>query len=174
MNDAATLIEQFKVSLFSKKIVDDILVWACNLSELYDRIRLIARRCEPLNIALSRKKFEIGSEISFAGLLLTEKGVKPDPARVSALSDFPVPKYVTGVRSFLGLANQLSGFVPDFAHMTVNLRALTAKKNAFQWLPEHQEYFEKVKKLLTSDMVVTHFDPNYRSRCLQTLPVCMV
>ena len=44
--------------------------------------------------------------------------------------------------------------------MTVNLRALVAKKNAFLWLPEHQEDFEKVKRLLTSDMVVTHFDPN--------------
>ena len=145
---------------FTKRIVNDIPVWGSNLPELYDRIRLIAKRCEELNIALSRKKFKIGSEISFAGLLLTEKGVKPDPARVSALSDFPVPKDVTGVHSFLGLANQLSGSVPDFAHMTVNLRALTAKKNAFLWLPEHQEDFEKVKRLLTSDMVVTHFDPN--------------
>ena len=145
---------------FTKKIVDYILVWASNLPELYDRIRLIAKRCETLNIALSQKKFEIGSEISFAGLLLTGKGVNPDPARVTALSDFPVPKDVTGVCSFLGLANQLSGFVPDFTHMKVNLRALTAKKNVFQWLPEHQEDFKKVKKLLTSDIVVTHFDPN--------------
>ena len=79
---------------------------------------------------------------------------------MSVLSDFSVPKDVTGVCSFLGLANQLSGFVPDFAYMTVNLRTLTAKKNALQWLPEHQNDFEKVKKLLTSDMVVTHFDPN--------------
>ena len=109
---------------------------------------------------MSKKKFVIGNEISFAGLLLTEKGVKPDPARISALSDFPVPKDVTGVRSFLGLANQLSGFVPDFAHMSVNLRALTAKRNVFQWLEEHQEEFDKIKRLLTSDMVVMHFDPN--------------
>ena len=86
---------------FTKKIVDDILVWGSNLPELYDRIRLIAKRCEELNIALSKRKLEIGSEkISFAGLLLTAKGVKPDPARVSALSDFPVPKDVTVVRSF--------------------------------------------------------------------------
>ena len=64
------------------------------------------------------------------------------------------------MRSFLGLANQLSGFVPDFAHMTVRLRELTAKKNVFLWLEEHQSEFEKVKKLLTSDMVVAHFDPS--------------
>ena len=120
------------------------MTYWCGLA-ISQRIRLIAKRCESLNIALSQKNIEIGSEISFAGLLLTEKGVKPDPARVSALSDFPVPKDVTGVRSFLGLANQLSGFVPDFAHMSVHLRALTAKKNAFQWLPERQEDFEKIK-----------------------------
>ena len=121
---------------FTKKIVDDILVWGSSLPELYNWIRVIAARCNDLNIALSKKKFVIGNEISFAGLLLTEKGVKPDPARILTLSEFPRPKDVTGVRSFLGLANQLSGFVPDFAHMLVNLRA---KKNIFQWLEEHQE-----------------------------------
>ena len=65
-----------------------------------------------------------------------------------SLSRFPVPRDVTGVRSFLGLANQLSGFVPDFAHMTVKLRELTAKKNACLWLEDHQKEVEKVKELL--------------------------
>ena len=113
---------------FTRKIVDDILVWGSSLPELYERIRTIAAPCDSLNIALTKNKFVIGNKISFAGLLLTEKVVKPDPARI------PVPKDVTGVRSFLGLANQLSGFIPDFAHMSVHLRALTAKKNAFLWL----------------------------------------
>ena len=96
----------------------------------------------------------------FASLLLTENGVKPNPARILALSDFTVPKDVTVVRSFLGLANQLSGFIPDFAHMSVHLRALTAKKNTFLWLQDHQEEFKKIKRLMTSDMVIMHFDPN--------------
>ena len=145
---------------FARKIVDDILVWATELPQLHERIKVIADRCKDLNIILSRKKFEIGSEISFAGLLLSEKGVKPDPKRIEGLVEFPVPKDVTGVRSFLGLANQLSGFVPDFAHMSVKLRELTAKKSAFIWLEEHQEEFQRIKTLLTSDMVVTHFDPD--------------
>ena len=85
---------------FTKKIVDDILVWGSSLPDLYDRIRIIASCCNDLNIALSKKKFVIGNEISFAGLLLTEKGVKPDPARISALSDFLMLKDVTGVRLF--------------------------------------------------------------------------
>ena len=145
---------------FARKIVDDILIWAEEIPQLHERIRIVAKRCSELNILLSKKKLEIGSEISFAGLLLSEKGVKPDPVRIQALTDFPTPKDVSGVRSFLGLANQLSGFVPDFSHMSVNLRALTAKKNAFLWLDHHEQEFQTIKKLLTSDMVVCHFDPN--------------
>ena len=53
----------------------------------------------------------------------------------------------------------MSGFVPDFVHMTVKLRELTSKKNAFLWGEDHQQEFERVKNLLTSDMVVTHFNP---------------
>ena len=80
--------------------------------------------------------------------------------RIVVLSEFPTPKDITGVKSFLGLGNQLSGFIPDFAHMTVELRELTSKKNAFLWLDNHQKEFEDIKNLLTSDMIVTHFDPN--------------
>jgi hypothetical protein len=145
---------------FAKKIVDDILVWAPSLEELGNRVRQIASRCRALNVILSRKKFVIGEEIEFAGLFINANGIKPDPAQVEALRKFPRPKDITGVRSFLGLANQLSGFVPDFAHMTKALRGLTGKNATFIWLHDHEKEFEEVKKLLTSDMVVTHFDPS--------------
>ena len=70
---------------------------------------------------LSKKKFAIETELPFAGLIVNAKGVKPDPVRIVALSEFPTPRDITGVRSFLGLANQLSGFIHDFAHITVKL-----------------------------------------------------
>ena len=103
---------------FAKKIVDDILVWATNLLTLYERVRASARRCEELNISLSRKKFAVGTEIFFVGLVFSAEGIKPDLEIIVSLSRFPVPEDVTGVRSFLGLVNQLCGFVLEFANMT--------------------------------------------------------
>ena len=44
----------------------------------------------------------IGNELPFAGLIVGAKGVSPDPERTRALSKYPRPKEVTGVRSFLG------------------------------------------------------------------------
>ena len=76
------------------------------------------------------------------------------------MTKIPAPRDISRVWSFLGLANQLPGFVHDFAHMTVKLRELTSKKNAFLWGEDHQKEFEQVKSLITSDMVVTHFNPN--------------
>ena len=86
-----------------------------------------------INVIFSKKKFEIGNEISFVSLVISSRGIKLDPNRIKALAQFPVPRDISGVCSFLGLANQLSGFVPDFAHMYVKLREPTSKKNVFFW-----------------------------------------
>ena len=52
-------------------------------------------------------------EISFAGYTISKNEVKPDSARVKSIKDFPVPSDATGVKSILGLTNQLSFFIPD-------------------------------------------------------------
>ena len=63
---------------WAKKIVDDILVWAPSLPELKTRVETIAENCKRMNITLSKRKFEVGRQIQFAGYLVGENGVKPD------------------------------------------------------------------------------------------------
>ena len=64
---------------FTKKIVDDILIWADTLPDLIDRIKIVAERCRKINIILSKKEFQLGSELPFAGLVISSKGISPDP-----------------------------------------------------------------------------------------------
>ena len=111
-------------------------------------------------MAISKRKFKIGRTVSFAGYVLTPDGVHPDPKRISAITDFPSPKDVTSVRSFLGLANQLGQFIPDLAMATTKIRGLLKKGVQFQWLAEHEAEFCSVKQLLTSPMMVHYFDSN--------------
>ena len=84
--------------------------------------------------------------------------VTPDPDRISALANFPTPSDQTAVRYFLGLCNQLAFFIPDYLHHTVSLHQLTGKGRSFLWLPEHQVEFDKLKSILSSNLVVRHFD----------------
>jgi hypothetical protein len=150
----------------TRKIVDDILVWASSWEELCERVRSVLERCREHGITLSRDKMQMGSEVRFAGHVISPKGVKPEPEKVTALKNFPAPTDQTGLRSFLGLAVQLGGFVPDLAHLTEPLRPLLKKNAVFLWLPEHEEAFARVKEALTSPMVVRFFDPHLPTELL--------
>ena len=74
-----------------------------------------------------------------------------------------MPRNITDLRAFLGLAQQLASFIPDLAHMTSPLRPLLKKGNAWIWLDEHEQEFRKIKSLLISKSVVHPFDPDKKT-----------
>ena len=149
------------------KIVDDILVMGTSLKDLKERVTQVLTRCREHNVAISKKKFKIGTHMKFAGHIVSAEGVRPDPGTVSAIAQFPRPKDKTELRRFLGLANQLGGFHPDIAHLSANLRPLTSSTVKFTWLEDHQKDFERMKETLTtSDSIVHYFDPNLPTELL--------
>jgi DNA-binding protein Fis len=154
------------------KIVDDILVQGSTEEELLSRITQVLKRCQEKGITLYRSKAEAGSSVKFAGYIISSDGVKPDPSKVQAITDFPRPSDVTGVRSFLGLANQLGMFVSNLAMVTNPLRQLLKKDSAFSWTAEHEVSFNKCKDLLNSSLCVVPFTSD-RPTCLYTDASCL-
>ena len=148
------------------KIVDDALLQAPSFLILLDKLKIALDCCRRHNLTLSRSKLQLGTEIEFAGYLLGQGGVKPDPKRVAAISDFARPLDVTGVRSFIGLCNQLGFFIPDLTHVLSPLRELLKKNVAFVWTPEQEHAFIQAKRILTSDLLVQPFDPTLKSELL--------
>ena len=148
------------------KIVDDALLQAPTYEELCRRFRLACEAARRGNLTLSRGKVVYGPEIEFAGYIISSDGVKPDPRRLAAVTEFPRPTDVSSLRGFLGLVNQLGFFVPDLAHMTEDLRQLLKKGNAWQWLDDHEQAFLRVKKELTSPLVVKAYDPRLKTELL--------
>ena len=144
---------------WARKIVDDTLVWAPDLPTLAHRLRLLLYRCRERGITMSRSKFQVGEEMTFAGHVVSAECVRPDPDLVGSLKNFPRPQTIKDLRAFLGIVNQVAFFVPDLAHMSMHLRQLLKKDNAWAWSLAHEEEFTKLKRLLVSDMVVHPFDP---------------
>ena len=60
-----------------RKLVDDILVQAPTLDMLVTRIKAVLERCKDNQFILSRKKFEIGTTVTFAGFRVSQEGVYP-------------------------------------------------------------------------------------------------
>ena len=144
-----------------KKLVDDILIYAPDDKVLLERILGVFKRCHEWGITLAKAKFQYGKSVKFAGFIVSEEGSKPDPDKVASIRDFPSPKDITNLRSFMGLVNQFATYAPDLKHAMVPLQPLLKPKNVYQWLPEHEEAFKTVKNILTSEEgpVLAQFDP---------------
>ncbi|PIO72020.1 hypothetical protein TELCIR_06064 [Teladorsagia circumcincta] len=72
----------------------------------------------------------------------------------------PTPNDVSQLRAFLGLINFYGNFVKDLHNLRAPLDALTKKDAVYTWTPECQSSFDKIKAILNSDLLLTHYDPN--------------
>jgi transposase InsO family protein len=142
------------------KVVDDILVQAEDYDQLEERLEQVLERCRAARITLTKGKFYVGEEVKFAGFIITGSGIKPDPGKIRAISDFPAPTNISALRSFLGLANQLGMFHSGLAAATNDLRWLLKKDVAWSWTPEIHNAFLRVKELLSSEACVRPFQTN--------------
>ena len=148
------------------KLVDDILVQAPDLETLHKRIDQLLERCKSNNFTLSRKKLEIGDSIEFAGQIVSNNGVPPNPTYLQGIKDFPAPKSVTELRSFLGMVNQLSAYHPEIAKHTSVVQALLKKDTAFLRLEDQQTAFDSLKSNLISTLALNHFDSSWNTRLI--------
>lgn len=98
-------------------------------------------------------------QIKYLGHLIDEHGLRPDPAKLDVIRNLPAPKDVSGVRSFLGAINYYGKFVPSMRMLRYPLDELLKSTNKFVWTAKCQEAFEKFKEILSSDLLLTHYDP---------------
>ena len=63
-------------------------------------------------------------EVKYLGHLISKEGVKPDPAKIEAVSKFPQPKNQKNIRQFLGLAGYYRRFIQGFSQIAKPLSNL--------------------------------------------------
>ena len=94
------------------------------------------------------------------GMLLSEKGTGPTADHVKAVLEVEEPKSASDVRSFLGLANYSSQFIPHFATLSEPLRTLTRKETPFEFGPEQKKSFGSLKQKIAEACTLAYFDKN--------------
>ncbi len=77
-------------------------------------------------------------------MVVSAEGVHVDLRKIGPVADWPQPKNVSGVRSFLGLGNYLKRFVQGYAKLTAPLVRLTSKRVHFVWGERQEQAFRKL------------------------------
>ena len=117
-------------------IADEILVIGYDKDgKDYDEsVYNVLRWCKEVNLKLNKDKCHFRCmSIPFFGKVVSREGIQPDPQKVKALIDIPVPNNKRELWAFLGIINYLCKFSPHMAEVCDPLQKLMSSKAAWTW-----------------------------------------
>ena len=144
--------------------IDDILVFSRNFEEHLKHLGLVFAKLREANLTFKPSKCHFGvDQVLFLGHFLSKDGVSTDPAKTEKISNFPIPRSQTELRSFIGLCNYYRRFVNGFSHIATPLNALLESKQSAKfkpgdWSETCQAAFQTLKDALISAPILAFPD----------------
>ena len=146
-------------------IADDLIIHGQGVEQHDKRLFAVLDRLREAGLTLNEGKCEFRlPRLTFFGHEVTKKGVEPSEEKVAAIRHADRPQNASEARSFLGLVQFVSKFVPDLSSIAEPIQRLTHKNVEFKWGQEQQIAFEKLKELITKADALAYFSINGRTR----------
>ena len=96
----------------------------------------------------------------YLGYMLSPNGLSMAQNKIQAIQDWPEPRKVRDIMSFLRFANFYCCFIYGYSEITVPLMRLTQKDVPRVFSDDCRESFEKLKKAFITAPVLTHWIPD--------------
>lgn len=139
--------------------LDDIIVFSTSLQEHILNLEKVFKKLRESNFKVQMDKSEfLKLETEFLGHVICREGVKPNPNKIQAIKNYPLPKTPTEIKRFLGLLGYYRKFIPDFARVTKPLTQCLKKGSKIVFDKKYTECFEHCKTLLTNDPILQYPD----------------
>ncbi|HJS83264.1 MAG TPA: reverse transcriptase domain-containing protein, partial [Nitrososphaera sp.] len=140
--------------------LDDILVYSRSVEDHEQHLRTVLQvlREHRLFGKFSKCSF-FQSEIEFLGHVVSSNGVYMEKKKMQDIQEWPSPKSVQEVRSFLGLAGFYRKFIKNFSKISSSLTELLKKDARFSWTEQHQRTFDELKLAVSTAPVLIIPDP---------------
>jgi hypothetical protein len=141
--------------------LDDILIYSEDPTKHAAAVRKVLRRLRLHGLFACADKCEfLVTKCKYLGFIMSPNGLRMDEKKIAAVRDWPVPRKIKEVQSFLGFANFYQRFIFGYSDIVVPLNALTRKNSPWNWNSECQRAFEHLKQSFTTKPVLTHWEPD--------------
>ncbi|KFD60572.1 hypothetical protein M514_27238, partial [Trichuris suis] len=129
--------------------LDDIIITGRTDEEHMKNLDTVLQRLTEHGFRIRKEKCQfLQAEVEYLGHILTPEGIRADPKRVEAIAKMPAPSDASKLRSFLGMVNFYSQFIPNLADLCAPLHGLLKKDAAWKWSRREQTVFDKIKAVL--------------------------
>ena len=147
--------------------LDDIIVFGKSPDELLDRLKGVFEKLRQANLKLKPSKCTFfKQEISYLGHRVSKNGIATDPKKVEVVNNWPVPKTIKELRSFLGFVGYYRKFIMNFSKIAQPLNAQLedidnhkkGNTKPLVWELEHQLAFESLKEACCEAPILAYAD----------------
>ena len=140
--------------------LDDTLIVGKNKEEHLATVEEVLKRLQNEGLRVNKGKCcFLTTSVQYLGHRIDANGIHATGEKLDAVLMAPVPSSVPQLRSFLGMINYYSKFIPNLATLLNPLNELLRKDVQWKWTDQREQAFKQAKQCLTSPNVLVHYDP---------------
>jgi len=153
--------------------VDDVIVFSKDEDSHVKHVEWVLKSLYEANMRVSKEKSRFFKKsVGFLGFVVTSDGATTDPEKVKAFKEYPEPKSVFEIRSFLGLASYYRCFIKDFASIAKPISDVLKGENGsvskhrsrniiVEFSDLQRQAFHKLRNIFSSENVMLRY-PDYK------------
>lgn len=140
-----------------KNIADDIIVYGHTKAEHDQALLEVLTRLLEAGLTINRQKSVFGQRcVEFFGYKVSDKGIQP--LIKDSLLSIQKPTNTSEVRSYIGMVNFISRFIPNFSTTMAPISKLLSNDTPFEWGAEQDDSFDKILQEIRDPRILQHFD----------------
>ena len=141
-------------------ILDDMIVTGKTDQEHLENLELVFQHLSENGLRANVEKCKFFKEkVTFCGHEIDRNGLHKCQSKIDAVVNAPKIENVEQLRSFLGLVQYYSRFLPNLSTILRPLHELLETGKKWKWTQQCEDAVNEVKRLITSDLVLTHYNP---------------
>ena len=138
--------------------LNNILTYSNNMSEHCQYIKKVLKSLYKTSLYARAKKYKFYFElVEYPEYILSSSGLTMSNNKVKIIQDWPEPKKVKDIQSFLGLANVYCWFIFNYLNIVIPLTCLIQKNIPWKFNFFYCDAFNSLKKAFTSTSILTHW-----------------
>ncbi|KAL8624895.1 hypothetical protein ACOMHN_016191 [Nucella lapillus] len=107
--------------------LDDLLIYSRTFEEHLGRLKIVFNRLREVGLKLNPAKCKLARDsVEYLGYTVSSQGIATSSSKILAVRNWPVPRTLRELRSFLGFASYYRRFVDGFAQKARPLNQLVS------------------------------------------------
>ena len=142
-----------------------MIIFSKTSTEQISQLRGVFEKLDEAGLHLKLSKCEFfRTQLEYLSHVVSDRGIETSPKKIEAIMEWPRPKTVTQLRSFLGFCNYYRKFIEHFAQIAKSLYKLISGDNAklksyvLEWTQEHEDCFRNLKNVCCTTPVLAYAD----------------